>query len=400
VSRPDPSLHPSTTEPTGLRAVLPPVTMLRLATAWAVLAAFRVGGAAWLAAPAPIAAVAFAVLLAAIMTAAFAVVREADRLADRLGEPYGTLILTLSVVTIEVILIVAVMLGPGDAPTIGRDSIFAVMMIILALVVGLCVLAGGLRHREQSYNAQGAVAYLSMTGLLVGAALVLPNATDPGDGTVRPGAALALAAITVVTYGAFLAMQTGRWRRLFVQPEAGALAVPPSPSPSPARRGGDGPSAAGPVGDRRIVVARAVVLVAALLPIVLLAHDLAVLVDRGIAGLGAPPALGGLLIAVIVFTPESITAVGAAWRDAMQRTVNLCLGAFLSTVGLTVPAVLLVGLATGTPVVMGIGPAETVLLVLTLGLTGLTFLGQRTSPIQGIAHLALFALYVVVLFGA
>ncbi|MBI5113868.1 MAG: calcium:proton antiporter [Rhodovulum sp.] len=370
--------------------------MLRLATAWAVLAAFRVGGAAWLAAPAPVAAVAFAVLLAAIMTAAFAVVREADRLADRLGEPYGTLILTLSVVAIEVILIVAVMLGPGDAPTIGRDSIFAVMMIILALVVGLCVLAGGLRHQEQSYNAQGAVAYLSMTGLLVGAALVLPNATGPGDGTVRPGAALALAAITVVTYGAFLAMQTGRWRRLFVQPEAGALAVPPSP----ACRGGDGPSAAGPAGDRRIVVARAVVLVAALLPIVLLAHDLAVLVDRGIAGLGAPPALGGLLIAIIVFTPESITAVGAAWRDAMQRTVNLCLGAFLSTVGLTVPAVLLVGLATGTPVVMGIGPAETVLLVLTLGLTGLTFLGQRTSPIQGIAHLALFALYVVVLFGA
>ncbi|CAL8970349.1 Sodium-potassium/proton antiporter ChaA [Rhodoplanes serenus] len=398
MSRPDPSLYPSTTEPSGLRAVLPPVTVLRLATAWAVLAAFRVGGAAWLAAPAPIAAVAFAVLLAAIMTAAFAVVREADRLADRLGEPYGTLILTLSVVAIEVILIVAVMLGPGDAPTIGRDSIFAVMMIILALVVGLCVLAGGLRHREQSYNAQGAVAYLSMTGLLVGAALVLPNATGPGDGTVRPGAALALAAITVVTYGAFLAMQTGRWRRLFVQPEAGALAVPPSPSPACPH--GDAPPAAGPAGARRIVVARAVVLVAALLPIVLLAHDLAVLVDRGIAGLGAPPALGGLLIAIIVFTPESITAVGAAWRDAMQRTVNLCLGAFLSTVGLTVPAVLLVGLATGTPVVMGIGPAETVLLVLTLGLTGLTFLGQRTSPIQGIAHLALFALYVVVLFGA
>lgn len=396
MSRPDPSFHSSITEPTGLRAVLPPVTVLRLTVAWAVLAAFRVGGAAWLAASAPVAAVAFAVLLAAIMTAAFAVVREADRLADRLGEPYGTLVLTLSVVAIEVILIVAVMLGPGDAPTIGRDSIFAVMMIILALVVGLCVLAGGLRHREQSYNAQGAVAYLSMTVLLVGAALVLPNATGPGDGTFRPGAALALAAITVVTYGAFLAMQTGRWRRLFVQPEAGALSVPPSP----ARRRGDDPSAAGPAGDRRIVVARAVVLVAALLPIVLLAHDLAVLVDRGIAGLGAPPALGGLLIAIIVFTPESITAVGAAWRDAMQRTVNLCLGAFLSTVGLTVPAVLVVGLATGTPVVMGIGPAETVLLVLTLGLTGLTFLGQRTSPIQGIVHLALFALYLVVLLGA
>lgn len=137
-----------------------------------------------------------------------------------------------------------------------------------------------------------------------------------------------------------------------------------------------------------------------MLPIILLAHDLAILIDHGIELAGAPVALGGVLIAIIVFTPESITAVKAALRNEMQRAVNLCLGAFVSTVGLTVPAVLVVGLATGKTVVLGITPTETVLLLLTIGLTALTFLGQRTSAVQGLMHLMLFAVFSVLLFSS
>lgn len=383
----------------SLRAMVPRVTVARLAVAWAVVVAFQLGGSAWLSGEiAPFTGIAcFAVLFATILTASFGVVREADHLAHQLGEPYGTLVLTLSVVSIEVILIAAVMLGPGEFPTIGRDSIFAVMMIILNLVTGFCLLFGGLRHGEQEYNAQGATSYMSMTVLLTGTALILPNALSTGNGTFWPGQAIALSVFTMLLYAAFLAMQMRGYRRLYVQPRTGALSVPLSAVEDMARQGGGPSRPAAP--DRRAVVVRSLILVASMLPIVLLAHDLAILIDHGIALAGAPAALGGVLIAIIVFTPESITAVRAALRNEMQRAVNLCLGAFVSTVGLTVPAVLAVGLITGKTVVMGIGAAETVLLALTLALGTLTFLGHRTSPIQGLMHLMLFAVFGVLIMG-
>lgn len=379
----------------SLRGMFPLVTCLRLAIAWAVVVAFQIGGHSWLSAPlSPIVAlVSFAVLFATILTASFGVVREADHLAHQLGEPYGTLILTLSIVSIEVILIAAVMLGPGEFPTIGRDSIFAVMMIILNLVTGLCLLVGGLRYGEQEYNSQGAITYLSMTLLLTGTALVLPNAIGSGNGMLWPGQAIAFSVLTMLIYGAFLAMQIGNYSRLFVQPKPGALSVPMSVDQPVAS--GDLPT---PALDRRAIVIRSLILVASMLPIVLLSHDLAVLIDYGIEMAGAPVALSGVVIATIVFTPESITAISAALRNEMQRAVNLCLGAFLSTVGLTVPAVLIIGLATGKTVVMGISSAETILLVLTIAVSTLTFLGHRTSPIQGLMHLMLFAVFGVLLF--
>ncbi|GAA4131436.1 calcium:proton antiporter [Aminobacter aganoensis] len=376
--------------------MFPKVTIARLLIAWAVVIAFQIGGASWLAEPiSPVVAiVCFVVLFATILTAAFGVVREADHLAHQLGEPYGTLILTLSIVSIEVILIAAVMLGPGEAPTIGRDSIFAVMMIILNLVTGICLLVGGLRYGEQEYNAQGALAYVSMTVLLTGTALVLPNTLSTGNGTFWPAQAVAFAAFTVVLYGAFLLMQMRGYRRLFMQPEPGALSI------SVQKGSGQDAGAAHPksVLDTRGNIIRSITLVGMMLPIILLAHDLAILIDHGIELAGAPVALGGVLIAIIVFTPESITAIKAALRNEMQRAVNLCLGAFVSTVGLTVPAVLVVGLVTGKTVVLGITPTETVLLLLTIGLTAFTFLGQRTSAVQGLMHLMLFAVFSVLLF--
>lgn len=388
-------------ERASLRDMFPLVTCARLVIAWIAVIAFQLGGPTWLADPiSPFAGiVSFVVLFATILMAAFGVVREADHLAEQLGEPYGTLILTLSVVSIEVILIAAVMVGPGEFPTIGRDSIFAVMMIILNLVTGLCLLLGGLRYGEQEYNAQGAMTYISMTVLLTGTALVLPNALSTGDGTFPAGFAIALSVLTVLLYGAFLVMQTGAYKRLYIQPRPGALSVPLEAAAGKAPEGGTKPAKTITL-DRRAILVRSVILVASMLPIVLLAHDLAILIDHGIELAGAPVALGGVLIAIIVFTPESITAIKAALRNEMQRVVNLCLGAFVSTVGLTVPAVLIVGLITGKTVVFGISATETVLLMLTIALSTLTFLGQRTTPVQGLMHLMLFVVFSVLIFGA
>ena len=380
------------TQSTSTRLV-PRATWALLACAWLVVGLFMAFGAQWLAAPLrpAMAAGVFALLFATILAASFGVVRQADHLAHQLGEPYGTLILTLSIVAIEVILIASVLLGPGDFPTIGRDSIFAVMMIIMNLVMGLCLLTGWARHGDQEYNAQGAASYLSMIALLTGTALVLPNYTS-GAGEFKRVQSAGMAVLTALLYGAFLWLQMRSCKRFFIQPPAGHMAsAADAAAPLPA-------VATGAPAGRKALLVRSALLLAMVLPIVLLAHYLAIVTDYGIAAAGAPAAIGGVLIAIIVFTPESITAVRAAMNNEMQRAINLCLGAFVSTVGLTVPAVLAIGLLTGKPVVMGISGAQTLLFAVTLVLALLSFNGQRTSPVQGWMHLMLFGVFAMLLF--
>jgi Ca2+:H+ antiporter len=375
-----------------------PATWARLVGAWVVVGLFTLHGASWLAAPLTpaVAGLAFAVLLATIVAASFGVVHEADHLAHRLGEPYGTLILTLSIVSIEVILIAAVLLGPGEAPTIGRDAIMAVLMIILNLVMGLCLVVGAARHGEQEFNAQGATAYLSMIAVLTTVALVLPKFTSSA-GEYSRAQAIGIGALTAALYAVFLWQQMGRQKRLFVQPPPGAMVVRRMERVAREAPRADRPGARAHAGQADVWV-HSLLLLALIVPIVLLGHHLAIVLDHGIAKAGAPVAVGGVLIALIVFTPESLTAVRAAQGNEMQRAVNLCLGAFVSTVGLTVPAVLAIGLWNGKQVVMGISHLDTALFAATLVLSMLTFNGQRTSSLQGCMHLALFAVYGLLLF--
>jgi Ca2+:H+ antiporter len=370
----------------------------KLVIVWAVVAAFQLHFHSLLGPDMSltVAVISFAVLFMTILMAAFGVVHEADELAHQLGEPYGTLILTLSIVSIEVILIAAVMMGPGEAPTIGRDSIFAVMMIIMNLVTGICLLAGAMRYGEQEYNAPGAITFISMILVLAGIALLLPNTIGEHDGTFGTAQAIMISVLTVVGYGGFLALQMGRYRSDYMQPEAGQMSILLAQAPRTSTSG----DAAHSTGNNRKNLGHAAKLVALMLPIVLLAHDLAIIIDYGVVRAGAPVAVGGVLIAIIVFTPESITAVKAALNNETQRAINLCLGAFVSTVGLTVPAVLTVGLLTGKTVILGISAVETVLLALTIGLTALTYLGHRTSATQGLLHILLFAVFGLMLFTA
>lgn len=381
----------------SIRTILTPGVCCRLALSWLIVIAFQSGASHWLDAPisTPVAIGNFVVLFCVILIAAFAVVTQADHQAHALGEPYGTLILTLSIVLIEVVLISAVMLGPGQSDTIARDSIFAVMMLIMNLIMGLCLLLGGVKYGEQEYNSQGAVAYLSMMLVLIGIALVLPNYVSGGNGTYAFSQSVFVILTTLGMYAVFLYWQMKRYRRFFIQPDFGFLAVPVESHTmeKPAQSLKAGQKVA-----TRDVVLRSVLLVLFVIPIVLLAHDLAILIDLGVEYANAPVAVGGILIAIIVFTPESIAALKAALDNQMQRSINLCLGAFVSTVGLTVPAVLTVGLLTGQTVLLGLNSLDTILLVMTMSLSIMTFLGLRSSPVQGMAHLALFAIYMMLLF--
>ncbi|MDM1405215.1 calcium:proton antiporter [Myroides marinus] len=382
----------------SLASIFPAKTRIRLIAVWLIVILFMtLGGAITGDTLTPLlATTVFLVLLLTIVGAAFGVVKEADELAHKLGEPFGTLILTLSIVSIEVILISAVMLGPGENPTIGKDSIFSVMMIIMNLVIGLCILLGGLKYGEQEYNAQGTMSYLAMIIMLGGIGLLLPNYIQgAGGGMFSNTQAIGLAAFIILLYALFLYFQMKGYKHLYVQPKEGSMEIPYKEKDMANITSEDENHSTG--GKKEIWI-RSIILIGMILPIVLLSHNMAVVVDYGIKAANLPTLLGGVLVAVIVFTPESMTAIKAALNNEFQRAINLCHGAFVSTVGLTVPSVLIIGLITGKTVLFGMTSTETILFVITLLLSLMTFLGKRTTPIMGIMHLVLFAVFTLLIF--
>lgn len=369
------------------RTVVTPTVLARSGLGWgAVLATALARPLPAQPLPGPALVALLAVIVAVILVCAWGVVGEAEHLARRLGDPYGTLVLTLSIVAIEVILISAVMLGPGDHPTIARDSVTAVSMIILNLVVGVALVTAGARHPGRRANRAGVGAYLVLLAVLLAAGLALPGLVGR-DGALSTWQAVMVALLTAATYVWFLVRQTGRRRRDFQEvtgPADGAAGAPPAaPIGSTLRR------------HRAELGLRTLVLVLTVLPIVLLSHDMATLLDDGLARLGAPVALSGLLVAAIVFLPETITTIRAAAAGELQRVSNLCHGALLSTVGLTIPTVLVVGLLTGQPVVLGESPVTLALLGLSLLLTVVTVWARPASRRSGVPHLLLFAAYLV-----
>jgi len=271
-----------------------------------------------------------------------------------------------------------VMLGPGEHATIARDSVLAVTMIILNLVIGLALLVGGIRRGTLRHNRSGTSAYLAVLVVLLALTFGMPSL---GVGSAASSAP-AVAVLTAGLYAFFLWRQTGAQAADFTEP------VGPR---HPARR-------TMPRVHRRELLTRIGLLVATVLPIVLLSHDMASMLDDTLAVLHAPPALSGMLIAIIVFLPEALTAVRAGWRGEMQRVSNLCHGALVSTVGLTVPAVLVVGMLTGSSPVFAIDGGGMLLLGATLALSITTFSSRRVGAVHGAAHVALFAVYALAVF--
>jgi Ca2+:H+ antiporter len=323
-------------------------------------------------------AVVFVWLFMVVLGSALSVVRHADQLAIRLGEPYGTLVLTLSITFIEVMSISAVMLHGENNPTLTRDTLFAVVMIILNGMVGLCLLLGGWRHHEQQYNLQGANAYLSVIIPLLVLSLVLPDYTQATPGpTLSVMQEAFLVFVSVGLYAAFLAIQTGRHSSYFQEEAAHSHSSGEERPPSFARH--------------------AVLLIAYLVPVVFLTKQLAHPIDYLIETLQAPAALGGVIVAVLVATPEAIGAVRAALANHMQRSVNIFLGSVLSTIGLTIPAMVLISHAIGRTMILGVEHTDLVMLLLTLAVSLVTFASGRTNVIQGAVHLILFAAYVLLI---
>ena len=359
-----------------------------LQTEWPLLLAIATG-AVFLLGGAPIAnllmgppwlILTFGWLFLTILFGSKAVVRHAEDLAHELGEPYGTLVLTLAITTIEVASISAVMLHGANNPTLPRDTIFAILMIILNGMVGLSLLFGGWVHKEQHYNLQGANVYLSVIVPLAVLSLILPDFTRTTPGPTLSGVQQAfLVIIALGLYGAFLAIQTGRHRVYFGAEISQSAELKAAAKP-------------------RSVYRSAVLLVAYLVLIIYLAELLATPIDYLTETLHLPDALGAVIIAALVATPEALSAIRAALANQLQRAMNIFLGSVLATISLTIPAMLIVGHFSGRHFVLGLEHTDIVMLLLTLFSCGITFGSGRTNVLQGAVHLLLFAVYVLLIF--
>lgn len=385
------------TEPGG-SAVFTRKLGLRLALGWvAALTAWVGRGFLSSDLPLPLSVGILATIVVVILVCSSGVVAQAERLARVLGDPYGTLILSVTIALIEVVLIAAVMLGPGSHPTIARDSIMAVTMIIMNLVVGAAILIR-LRNAPKTYaNRLGVSRYLGFIAVLQLVAFVLPDSvTDGGQySPVQMGVAAVFAA---GLYGVFLALQVGPWKAAFQEP--------PGSTP-PKRYGGPGTESALPRHPQILTVMKAnvrelalrtVALVALMIPVIYLSDSMAHQLDYLVAAVGAPVALSGLLIAVIVFLPETLTTFAAARMGEAQRASNLTHGALLSTMGITIPVVFTVSLLSGAPALTGETSLNLVFLAVTLILSLLTFRGRNQTALMGWAHIGLFAFYLGSLF--
>ncbi len=316
-------------------------------------------------------------LVAAIVSA----VHHAEVVALKVGEPLGTLVLALAVTIIEVALIVSVMLGAKgeEAATLTRDTIYATILIITAGVVGLCLLLGGLRHHTQVFHNEAARPALAILVALSVLTLVMPTFTTsaPG-GRYSPLQLVFAAVVSLLLWGVFIFGQLVRHRDYFLDETPGdGGAVEPVPPPSGAQ-----------------AAASLALLLVALIGVVGLAKTLSPALESAVAAAGLPRGVIGIVIAILVLAPETVAAVRAALANRLQTSLNLALGSALASIGLTIPAVVVVSLLLGLPMDLGLTGKDLVLLLLSLFVSVITLGSRRTDFMLGAVHLVVFAAFL------
>ncbi|MBJ3774648.1 calcium:proton antiporter [Acuticoccus mangrovi] len=319
-------------------------------------------------------------LVAALIlgAAVFAAVHHAEVLALRIGEPLGSLVLAAAVTVIEVSLIISMMLAiEGGGSEIARDTVFSAVMIVLTGIIGLCLLVGGVFHREQGFQIQGASGALSVLATLATLALILPNFTVAVPGPVySTGQLMGVGLMSLLLYALFIFVQSWRHRDYFIDME-NAEEAHPRP-------------------DGRLVAVSIVLLAVSLLSVVLIAEGLSPAVEDAVSVAGLPDAFVGVVIAALVLLPEGLAALRAARANQLQKSLNLALGSALASIGLTIPVVGAASVMIGAPLSLGLEAEHIVLLVLALFTCTLTLTTGRTSILQGGVHLVIFAAFLIV----
>ena len=319
----------------------------------------------------------------ALVVAVFAAVHHAEVVAHRVGEPFGTLVLAVAVTVIEASLILSIMFsGSQDAHVLPRDTIYAAVMIICNGVVGVCILVGGLAHHEQSFRVEGSGAGLAALIAMSALVLVLPDFTiTTPSGTYSTSQLVFTAVVSAALWGIFVFVQTVRHRDYFLPvvdvSNVDAHAVPPT--------------------KREAWLSFALLLVS-LIAVVGLAKVLSPTIERVIGEAGAPKAVLGIVIAMLVLLPETWAAVRAARANRLQTSMNLAIGSALASIGLTIPVVAVAAIVFGLPLTMGLDPKDLVMLALTFLVSAVTLGTGRTHVMQGAVHLVVFAAFLFLAF--
>jgi len=319
---------------------------------------------------------------AGLVGAVAAAVHHAEVVAHRVGEPFGTLVLAVAVTVIEASLILSMMLAGGaEVRSLPRDTIYAAIMIICNGVVGACVLVGGLVHREQSFRAEGANAGLAGLIAMAALSLVLPAFTISTPGGTYSVLQLEFAAITsAVLWAVYVFIQTVRHRDYFLptnSSNAEEHAAPPT---------------------NREAIASFGLLLVSLVAVVGLAKILSPAIESALVKAGAPAAVLGILIAMLVLMPEGFAAIRAARANRLQTSMNLAIGSALASIGLTIPVVAVAAIVLDMRLVLGLGDKDLVMLVVTFLVSIVTLASGRTHMMQGAVHLVLFATFIFLAF--
>jgi len=321
-----------------------------------------------------------ALLAVALLAAVIASVNHAELVAARVGDPFGAVILALAVTVIEVGLIVSIMLGPSPQPTLVRDTVHAVVVLVLHGLAGLCIVVAALRHREPRYRTTGSQAFLSVLLPMVAVVLVLPNYTAGSPGPFYSPLQLAfVSTVCFALYVAFTLVQTVRHADFF-------------------RPAGDDATASHQRPSARIGWKALGLLVVALAAVVLLAKAFSPFIQAGVEAVGAPVAVTGVIVAAIVLLPEAAAAIRAAAENRLQTSINLALGSAVACIGLTIPTVAAVSHFTGQPLTLGVETGGTVLLGLAFLTAMITYGTGRTNLLAGVVHLILFVVWIFLIF--
>lgn len=326
--------------------------------------------------------------LGAILYSAFSVVRHADVFAHRLGEPYGSLILSLSVVILEVSLITAVMTSGGSPESNGgvspyatlmRDTLYSLIMLVITGFVGVSLLLGGRKFRTQHVNLAGVTQYLTAIIPLVFIVLILPSVLP--SSTYSTGQLFIVAFLSAALYAVFLIIQTKTHQNLFIY-EHEDQDEDHEGIPSP-----------------RSNLWHGVWLIVHLVSVVAITKVDAGPLETLLGNLNAPQALTGLIVAILIFAPEGLAAIRAVLANDLQRAINMYFGSVLATISLTVPAVVIISVLTGHSITLGLEMVDMMLLIGIFILCQATFASGRTNQVDGVAHLVIFGAYIMLVLG-
>ncbi|QKE86194.1 ionic transporter y4hA [Arthrobacter sp. NEB 688] len=331
----------------------------------------------------PVVVVLVAILLALAVLAA---VHHAEVVAHRVGEPFGSLVLAVAVTVIEVSLIVTLMLSGGDeAATLARDTVFAAVMITVNGIMGLSIIIGARQFGFARFNAEGTGGALATVAALAATCLVLPTFTTGQPGPEFTGPQLVFAAVASLSlYAAFVVTQTVRHRDFF---------LPVSQQGKPVQLSADDEDHADPPTDREALTALVLLLVS-LVGVVGLAKIESPAIESAVLAAGLPVSFVGVVIALLVLLPETIAAANAARRGRIQVSLNLAMGSAMASIGLTIPTLAVASIWVPTPLHLGLGPTQIVLLSITMVAAVLTVVPGRATRLQGTVHLTLLAAFL------